>query len=256
MHLNDMPDLPDPNDAEGLRDFFQDVLGPDYEVSLPETIAEDDHHIALGMVVKAVGGELMSGNEVVELFRERGIEVAFGLPDDDEIPDTIPDDLTGSLDPTTLTDTYGPKAAEMVDQIGRLINVSWFEQYEILAQVVGHLKIYGLDEEQVVHLFQFFGYLPIAEGRNRQYLGALLEGYRRDNNLDADDLQTLVRAASRRVRDLVYGNAANEEEASEVTKMLRTVYLGDDQFRESWPPANDESIRTLYQGLEANHDDH
>lgn len=253
MNFDDT-DMPSPDDLEGMRDFFQDVLGDDYEISIPQVLMDNSTETMLGMVVKHVNGDMLTGNQVVALFAERGVEVHFGGPEE-EIPDTVPDELTGAVDPSTLTETYGPKAAEMVDQIGRLINLSWYEQYQILANVVGHLKMMGLDEEQCVHLFSVMGYLPIAEGRNRQYLGALLEGYRRDNNLDADDLQTLVKVAAQRVRDLVYGNAANEEAAIQVTTMLRAVYLGEEEFKDSWPPSSEDTIRTLFNSIEAAHED-
>lgn len=251
---DEVPDLPDPDDLDGLHEFFQNILGPGFKVSFPETIVDDDSQTVMGMVVEASDGRMIPGSEIAELFAAKGVEIGYG--GGMKVPDHVPDDLTGSLDPTTLIADYGPHAPEFVDQIGRLINVEWFEQYQILANVVGHLKAMGLDEEMTVHLFGVFGYLPISVLRNRMYLGSLLEGYRRDNDLDAEALQVLVKTASQRVRDLVYGNAENEEDAVAITTMLRGAYLGEEEFKDSWPPASESSIRTLWKGVEiADEDD-
>lgn len=252
---DETPDLPDPDDLDGLHEFFQNILGPDFKVSFPETIVDDGSQMVMGMVVENVEGRMIPGSEIADLFAAKGIEIGYGGPRSMEVPDHVPDDLTGALDPTTLIASYGPHAPEFVDQIGRLINVEWFEQYQILANVVGHLKAMGLDEEMTVHLFSVFGYLPISVLRNRMYLGALLEGYRRDNDLDAESLQVLVKTASKRVRDLVYGNAQNEEDAVNVTTMLRDTYLGEEEFKDSWPPATEDSIRTLWNGVTVRDDD-
>lgn len=250
MNADDLPDLPDPDDLEGLHEFFQGILGDGYKVSFPETIVDDHSQTVMGMVVETTDGRMIPGSEIAEIFAAKGIEIGYGRARAMEVPDHVPDDLTGSLDPTTLVADYGPHAPEFVDQIGRLLNVEWFEQYQILANVIGHLKAMGLDEEQSVHLFGVFGYLPISVLRNRMYLGALLEGYRRDNDLDAESLQVLVKTASKRVRDLVYGNATNEEDAVAVTTMLRDTYLGEEEFKDSWPPATEDSIRTLWNSVE------
>lgn len=256
MNADDMPDLPDPENLEELHEFFQNVLGDDYKVSFPETIIDNVKETMLGMVVEHVSGRLMSGEEIAQLFADKGIQIGYnGPPGNTTVPDTIPDDLTGALDPSTLTESYGPLAPEFVDQIGRLINLEWYEQYQIMANVIGHLKAMGLEEDAIQHVFSVISYLPLSVLRTRMYLGSLLEGYRRENDLDAEALQVLVKTASQRVMDLAYGDSDTEEEAMDVTKMLRDTYLGEEEFKNSWPPVSSNSVHTLYEAVEVADDD-
>ena len=254
---DEMPELPDPTDLEGLHEFFQGVLGSDYKVSFPETIVDNASETMLGMVVEHVSGRLMSGDEIAQLFADKGVEIGYrgrsGMSS--KAPDTIPDEVTGALDPTTLTESYGPLAPEFVDQVGRLLNLEWFESYQILANVVGHLKAMGLEEDAIQHVCSVMAHLPVAVLRSRMYLGALLEGYRRENDLDNEGVQVLVKAASQRVMNLTYGKADEEEEGVAVSKMLRDVYLGEEEYNTSWPPLGENSVHTLYEAINIAHDD-
>ena len=252
---DEMPELPDPTDLEGLHEFFQNILGSDYKVSFPETILDNESETMLGMVVEHVSGTLMTGAEIADLFAAKGVEIGYRGMGRSKAPDTIPDEVTGALDPTTLVGTYGPLAPEFVDQIGRLINLEWFESYQILANIVGHLKAMGLEEDAVQHVCSVISFLPVSVLRSRMYLGALLEGYRRENDLDNEGVQVLVKAASQRVMDLTYGQADDEDEGVAVSKMLRDIYLGEEEYKTSWPPLGENSVHTLYEAINIAHDD-
>lgn len=252
-------DTPNFETPEQLRDFIQTMLGDEFIVEMPEKFAENDNQVLLGMVVRRLDGQEMTYPEMIAHLESKGVHVGIGFPGMNEVPDTIPEHILGADDPTVLNDKYGPRAADFVDQLGRSIDLEWTEFLQVMNDVVQHCKMFDLNEEDSGHLMAVLCRCigPLID--SRMHLGAVIESYRRDHHLSAEDTGVLLRAATQRVADMAY--ASDDDEAkrvsdTKVAETLRKAYALNRSLDFSHPPMNVGMFQHLWNTPDEDHHDH